>query len=92
VAAARDKVELSINIAIGSSVQIGLFVVPVLLLASFFVGPAPMGIVFNGYELAALLAAGLAGSAVVSGGESTWYEGLQLLALYTVIGVVFLAA
>jgi Ca2+:H+ antiporter len=51
-----------------------------------------MGIVFNGYELAALLAAGLAASAVVSGGESTWYEGVQLLALYLVIGIVFYAA
>jgi Ca2+:H+ antiporter len=92
VAAARDKIELSVNIAIGSSTQIGLFVAPVLFLASFLLGPEPMGIVFNGYELAALLAAGLAASALVSRGESTWYEGLQLLALYLVIGIVFLAA
>ena len=92
VAAARDRIELSINIAIGSSAQIGLFVAPLLFLLSFLVGPGPMGIVFNGYELAALLAAGLAAGAVVSGGESTWYEGLQLLALYAVIGIVFLAA
>ncbi len=92
VAAARDKIELSVNIAIGSSAQIGLFVAPLLFLLSFLVGPWPMGIVFNGYELAALLAAGLAAGAVVSGGESTWYEGLQLLALYAVIGIVFYAA
>ena len=51
-----------------------------------------MGIIFNPYELAALLAAGLAASAVVSGGESTWFEGLQLLALYAVIAIVFFAA
>ena len=89
-AAASDKIELSVNIAIGSSAQIGLFVAPVLFLLSFAVGPEPMGIVFNGYELAALVAAGLAGSAVVSDGESTWYEGVLLLALYAVIGVVFL--
>jgi Ca2+:H+ antiporter len=92
VAAAKDKIELSVNIAIGSSTQIGLFVTPLLVLLSFVIGPSPMGIVFNGYELAALLAAGLATSAVVSGGESTWYEGLQLLALYAVIGIVFYAA
>ena len=92
VAAARDRIELSINIAIGSSTQIGLFVAPLLVLLSFLLGPAPMGIIFNGYELAALVAAGLAASAVVSGGESTWYEGLQLLALYAVIGIVFYAA
>ncbi len=92
VVAVRDKIELSINIAMGSSTQIGLFVAPLLVLLSFFVGPAPMGIIFNGYELAALIAAGLAASAVVSGGESTWFEGLQLLALYAVIGIVFFAA
>jgi Ca2+:H+ antiporter len=92
LAAARDKIDLSINIAIGSSTQIGLFVAPLLVLLSFVVGPSPMGIIFNGYELAALVAAGLAASAVVSGGESTWYEGLQLLALYAVIGIVFYAA
>jgi Ca2+:H+ antiporter len=51
-----------------------------------------MGMVFNGYELAALLATGLATSALISSGESTWYEGLQLLALYSVIGIVFYVA
>jgi Ca2+:H+ antiporter len=92
VAAAKDKIELSVNIAIGSSAQIGMFVTPVLVLLSFFVGPFAMGMVFNGYELAGLLVAGLATSAVVSSGESTWYEGLQLLALYAVVGIVFFAA
>ncbi len=92
VAAARDKIELSVNIAIGSSAQIGLFVAPLLFVLSFLVGPYPMGMVFNAYELAALLAAGLAAGAVLSGGESTWYQGLQLLALYAVIGIVFYAA
>ena len=92
VAAAKNKIELSVNIAIGSSAQIGMFVTPVLVLLSFVVGPAAMGMVFNGYELAALLAAGLATSAVVSSGESTWYEGLQLLSLYVVVGIVFYAA
>ncbi len=92
VAAAKDKIELSVTIAIGSSAQIGMFVTPLLVLLSFFLGPVAMGLVFNGYELAALLAAGLATSAVVSSGESTWYEGLQLLALYAVVGIVFYAA
>src|SRR6476660_1455349 len=57
VAAAKDKMDLAVNIAIGSSAQIGLFVAPVLVLLSFGVGPAPMAMVFNGYEIAALLAA-----------------------------------
>jgi Ca2+:H+ antiporter len=92
VAAARDKMDLAVNIAVGSGAQIGLFVAPVLVLLSFVVGPAPMALVFNPYEIAALLAAGLVASALVSDGESTWFEGFQLIALYAVIGIVFYAA
>jgi Ca2+:H+ antiporter len=92
VAAAKDKMNLAVNIAVGSSAQIGLFVAPVLVLLSFVLGPGPMALVFNPYEIAALLAAGLAATALVSDGESTWFEGFQLLALYAVIGIVFYAA
>jgi Ca2+:H+ antiporter len=92
VAAAKNKMDLAVNIAIGSAAQIGLFVAPVLVLLSFAVGPAPMAMVFNAYEIAALLAAGLVATALVSDGESTWFEGVQLIALYSVIGVVFYAA
>jgi Ca2+:H+ antiporter len=91
-AAAKDKMDLAVNIAIGSGAQVGLFVAPVLVLVSFTVGPSPMALVFNGYEIAALLAAGLAATALVSDGESTWFEGFQLLALYVVIGIIFYAA
>ena len=55
---ARDKMDLSVNIAIGSSAQIALFVAPVLVLLSFFVGPFPMPLVFNGFELGAIAARG----------------------------------
>jgi Ca2+:H+ antiporter len=92
VAAAKDKMDLAVNIAIGSSAQIGLFVAPVLVLLSFAVGPFPLALVFNPYEIAALLAAGVVTTALVSDGESTWFEGVQLLALYAVIGIVFYAA
>jgi len=92
IAAAKDKMDLAVNIAIGSGAQIGLFVAPVLVLLSFVVGPSPMSMVFNVYEIAALLAAGLITTALVSDGESTWFEGVQLLALYAVIGVIFFAA
>jgi Ca2+:H+ antiporter len=92
VAAAKDKMNLAVNIAIGSGAQIGLFVAPVLVLLSFVVGPSPMALVFNVYEIAALLAAGLVASALVSDGESTWFEGFQLIALYVVIGILFYAA
>jgi len=92
VAAAKNKMDLAVNIAIGSAAQIGLFVAPVLVLLSFAVGPAPMALVFNAYEIAALLAAGLVATALVSDGESTWFEGVQLIALYAVIGILFYAA
>jgi Ca2+:H+ antiporter len=89
LAATKDKMGLAVNIAVGSSAQIGLFVAPVLVLMSFLFGPSPMALVFNGYELAALLSAALIVPVLVSDGESTWFEGFQLIALYTVLGIVF---
>jgi Ca2+:H+ antiporter len=87
--ATRDKMDLSVNIAIGSSAQIALFVAPVLVLLSFFVGDFPLAMVFNGFELAAIVLAVLVAQVVTAEGESTWFEGLQLLALYAVLGLTF---
>jgi Ca2+:H+ antiporter len=87
--AARDKMDLSVNIAIGSSAQIALFVAPVLVLCSFFVGPFPLALVFNGLELGAIFLAILIANQVTQEGESTWFEGVQLLAVYVVLGLVF---
>jgi Ca2+:H+ antiporter len=92
VVARKNKMDLSVNIAIGSSAQIALFVAPVLVILSFFFGPYPMALVFNGYELAGLIAAVLVANFLASEGESTWFEGVQLLALYLVLGLVFLLA
>ena len=92
VAATKDRMDLAVNIAIGSSAQIGLFVAPVLVLLSFVLGPAAMSLVFNPFEIAALLAVGLVAPVLVSDGESTWFEGVQLIALYAVIGIIFYAA
>jgi Ca2+:H+ antiporter len=92
VVARKNKMDLSVNIAIGSSAQIALFVAPVLVILSFFVGPYPMALVFNGYEVAGLIAAVLVANFLASEGESTWFEGVQLLALYLVLGLVFLLA
>ena len=66
--ARKDKMDLSVNIAIGSSAQVALFVTPVLVLAGFFIGPGPLPLVFNGYELAALLLAVLIASYVTPRG------------------------
>src|SRR3954451_12470188 len=87
--AAKDKMDLAVNIAIGSSAQIALFVAPALVLLSFVFGPNPMALVFNGYELGALLFAVLIANLVTQEGESNWFEGVQLLALYAVFGLVF---
>jgi len=92
VAAMKDRMGLAVGISIGSSSQIGLFVAPVLVLLSLVIGPAGMALVFNPFEIAALLAVGLLVPILLSDGESTWFEGVQLMALYAVIGVVFYAA
>jgi Ca2+:H+ antiporter len=85
----KNKMSLAVNIAIGSSAQVALFVAPVLVLCSFFIGPAPMPLVFNGLELAALAIAAIIANQVTQEGESTWYEGLQLLLVYAVIALAF---
>jgi Ca2+:H+ antiporter len=87
--AMRDRMDLSVNIAIGSAAQIALFAAPFLVLVSFFLGPFPMALVFNGLELAAILLAVLIAQQVTHEGESTWFEGLQLLAVYAMLGMVF---
>jgi Ca2+:H+ antiporter len=87
--ALRDKMDLSVNIAIGSSAQIALFAAPVLVLLSFAVGPFPMALVFNGFEVGAIFLAAIMADMVTRDGESTWFEGLQLLAVYAVLGLTF---
>jgi Ca2+:H+ antiporter len=90
--AAKNKMDLAVNIAIGSSAQIALFVAPALVLFSFFVGPHPMALVFNAFEIGGVILAVVIASQVTSHGESTWYMGVQLLAVYTVLGLAFLFA
>ena len=90
--AMKNKMDLAVNIAIGSSAQIALFVAPVLVLTSFVLGPHPMALVFNGFELGGILLAIMIANHVTNEGESTWYEGLQLLAVYLVLGLTFFFA
>lgn len=88
----KQKMNLAVNIAIGSSAQVALFVAPALVFASFVIGPEPMPLVFNGFELGAILIATLVASQVTQEGESTWFEGVQLLALYVILALAFFAA
>jgi Ca2+:H+ antiporter len=87
--AMKNKMDLAVNIAIGSSAQIALFVAPLLVLASFVVGDNPMALVFNGYEIGALVLAVMVANFLTQDGESNWFEGVQLLSLYAVFGLVF---
>ena len=90
--ARKNKMDLAVNIAVGSAAQIALFVAPILVLLSFVIGPEPMALVFNGFELGALLVAVLIAAYVTQDGESNWFEGVQLLAVYAVLALAFLYA
>jgi Ca2+:H+ antiporter len=87
--AMKNKMDLAVNIAIGSSAQIALFAAPVLVLVSFVLGPGPMPLVFNGFELGAVVIAILIANQVTNEGESTWFEGVQLLAVYAILALAF---
>ena len=90
--AKKDKMDLAVNIAVGSAAQIALFVVPILVLLSFVLGPNPMPLVFNGFELGGVIIAILIAAYVTQDGESNWFEGIQLLAVYVVLALAFLYA
>jgi Ca2+:H+ antiporter len=87
--ARKDKMDLAVSIAVGSSGQIALFVAPVLVLCSFFIGPGPMPLVFNGFELGGVLFAALLANYVTQDGRSNWFEGVQLMAAYAILAVAF---
>ena len=87
--ALKNRMDLSLSIALGSSVQIALFVAPVLVLLSYVVGPKPMDLVFTPAEVLAVFLAVIITGEVASDGESNWLEGVQLLAVYVILGIVF---
>ena len=88
-AALKNRMDLSLSIAIGSSVQVALFVAPVLVLASLFVGPAPMDLAFStGLVLIVFLAVLITGQ-VAGDGRSDWLKGAQLLVVYLVLALTF---
>jgi Ca2+:H+ antiporter len=88
-AALKNRMELSMGIAIGSSLQIALFVAPVLVIVSHFFGPRPMDLVFTPAEVLAVFLAVLITGQVASDGKSNWLEGVQLLAVYVILALVF---
>ena len=87
--ALKNRMDLSIGIAIGSSIQIALFVAPLLVFASYFIGPAPMNLVFSPVEVIAIALAVWISGEIASDGESNWLEGVQLLSVYAILAIVF---
>jgi Ca2+:H+ antiporter len=87
--ALKNRMDLALSIAIGSSVQVALFVAPVLVLVSLFLGPAPMDLALPaGLVLTVLLSVLITGQ-VAGDGRSDWLKGVQLLAVYLVLGLTF---
>ncbi|HEU4488720.1 MAG TPA: cation transporter, partial [Actinomycetota bacterium] len=88
VLAMKDRMDVSIEIAIGSSVQLALFVAPVLVFASLAVGQ-PMDFIFTGYEIAAVGFSSVILAFIALDGRSNWLEGAQLLAAYVIVAISF---
>ncbi|BAY14905.1 calcium/cation antiporter [Nostoc sp. HK-01] len=86
--AMKDKMDLSVSVAVGSSMQIALFVAPVLVIAGWVLGK-PMDLDFNPFELVAVAVSVLIANSISSDGKSNWLEGILLLAAYTVLGFAF---
>ncbi len=86
--ALKNRMELSLGIAIGSSLQIALFVAPLLVFLSLAFG-RELTLVFNEFELAALAAAVVIGALISLDGESNWLEGAQLLIVYSILALAF---
>jgi Ca2+:H+ antiporter len=86
--AMKNRMSLSVEIAIGSSLQIALFVAPLLVFLSLLLGN-PLTLVFNRFELIALAGGVIVASLVSSDGEANWLEGAELLAVYLMLALAF---
>ena len=87
--AMKNRMDLSLSIAIGSSIQIALFVAPLLVMLSYVLGPSPMDLVFTPAEVLAVVLAVAVTAQIAGDGECNWLEGVQLLAVYIILGIVF---
>ncbi len=86
--AMKDKMDLSVSVAVGSSLQIALFVAPVLVIVGWLIGQ-PMDLNFNPFELVAVAVAVLIANSISADGNCNWLEGILLLATYTIIALAF---
>lgn len=86
--AAKNKMDLSIGIALGSSIQIALFVAPVLVILSTFVGPSQMNLNFPRPLIVAMFLTVILGAMIAGDGRSNWYKGVQMIIVYLIMGMM----
>lgn len=86
-AAARDRLDLSVSIALGSAAQIALFVAPLLVIVSYFIGPAPMSLQFWPGAIVMMLIATMAATLMTNGGRSAWFVGVMILMVYAIFAL-----
>lgn len=87
--ARRNRLDLSVSIALGSSIQIALFVAPLLVIASHFIAPQPLDLAFGRAEVGSLFLGVILGALVCGDGQSNWYKGVQLVTVYSIIALMF---
>jgi Ca2+:H+ antiporter len=86
-AAAKNKLEISVTIAMASCTQVALFITPVLVILSYFIAPTPMDLQFRGGLIFMLLFATLSVALTANNGKSAWYLGVPMLAVYAIYGI-----
>lgn len=87
--ARKDQMELSMGISVGASTQVVMFVAPVLIFASYFMGPKPLDLLFVPFEVVAIVIAVLINRSLTADGESHWMEGVMLLGVYLILAIGF---
>jgi Ca2+:H+ antiporter len=90
--ARKDRMDLTLGIALGSCIQIALFIAPVLVLASYVVAPSPLELSFSRAEIGTLFMGVLIGAQVAGDGRANWFRGVQLIGVYLVIALMFFFA
>ena len=85
----KNKMDLAVGIAMGSSIQIALFVTPILVLASRFIAPQPLTLAFSRVEVGALFFGVLIGITVAGDGRANWFKGVQLVGFYLILAALF---
>jgi Ca2+:H+ antiporter len=86
-AARKDRLDLSVSIALGSAAQIALFVAPLLVLLSYVIGPAPMGLDFWPGAIVMMMVAAVSAALLTNGGRSTWFLGVLVLMVYAIFAL-----